>query len=138
VAPRVRQGTAVIAAAVVLAYVSVAGLTEVGDFAIWQANLSWLALAAFVCGVLLSFVGEGSAWLAVASSVLAVLIFGGLWNYIFWSFLGEVASFAELAISNPFLYLVLPRSAVILFITFMLGLLGSVAATLLLPDRYRI
>jgi hypothetical protein len=137
VASRIRQGTSVIAAAVVLVYVSMAGLTELRNFAVWPASLAWLALAAFVCGFLLALVGEGGAWRIVASSVLAVLLFAGLWNYIFWSFLGEYASFFELGMSNPYLYLVLPRCALILLTTAPLGLLGVVTATILLPDEYR-
>jgi hypothetical protein len=137
VASRIRQGTSVIAAAVVLVYVSMAGLTELRNFAVWPASLAWLALAAFVCGVLLALVGEGGAWRIVVSSVLAVLLFAGLWNYIFWSFLGEYASFFELGMSNPYLYLVLPRCALILLTTAPLGLLGVVTATILLPDEYR-
>jgi len=134
----VRQGTAIIAAAVVLAYVSMAGLTELHDFAIWPASLVWLAVAAFVCGVLLAIIGEGGAWHIVGSSVLAALLFAGLWNYIFWSFLGEHASFWELGMSNPYINLVLPRCALILLITAPMGLLGVVAATILLPDEYRL
>jgi hypothetical protein len=137
-ASRIRQGTSVIAAAAVLAYVSMAGLTELRDFALWPASLAWLVLAAFVCGVLLSLVGEGGAWLSVASSVLAVLLFAGLWNFVFWSFLGQYASFFELGMSNPFLYLVLPRCALILLTTAPMGLLGAVAATILIPDEYRL
>ncbi len=135
---RIRQGTSVIAAAVVLAYVSMAGLTEIRDFAVLPANLAWLVVAAFVCGVLLALVGEGGAWRIVASCVLAVLLFAGLWNYIFWSFLGEYASFIELGMSNPFLYLVLPRCALILLAAAPLGLLGAVAATIVVPDEYRL
>ncbi len=137
-ATRVRQCTSIIAAAMVLAYVSVAGLTEVRDFALFPASLAWLAVAAFLCGVLLSLIDEGGAWHIVASSLLAVLLFAGLWNYIFWSFLGEYASFFELGMSDPFIYLVLPRCALILFTTALVGLLGAVAATILLPDEYRL
>lgn len=134
----VRKWTAIIAAAVVLAYVGMTGLTEFRDFAIWPANLLWLAVAAFVCGVLLALIGTGSAWHIVASSVLAVLLFAGLWNYIFWSFLGEHASFWELGMSNPYINLVLPRCALILLIAAPMGLLGVVAATILVPDAYRL
>lgn len=136
--PWIKQATSVIAAALVLAYVSMAGLTEIRDFAIFPANLLWLVVAAFLCGVLLALVGEGGAWRIVASCVLAVLLFAGLWNYIFWSFLGEYASFVELGMSNPFIYLVLPRCALILLTAAPLGLLGAVAATIVVPDEYRL
>ena len=136
-ASRFRQATSVVAAAVVLAYVSMAGLTEIRDFALLPANLVWLVVAAFVCGVLLVLIGEGGTWRVVVSCVLAVVLFAGLWNCIFWSFLGEYASFFELGISNPFIYLVVPRCALILLTTAPVGLLGAVAATILVPDEYR-
>jgi hypothetical protein len=102
------------------------------------ANLAWLVVAAFLCGVLLALIGEGGAWRIVASCVLAALLFAGLWNYIFWSFLGEYASFLEIGMSNPFISLVVPRCALMLLTAAPLGLLGVVAATILVPDEYRL
>jgi len=134
---KVRQWTAIVAAAVVLAYVGIVAVTEVRDFALWSANLTWLGVIAAICGALLALVSEGAVWSIVVASVLAVLIFAGLWSYIFWSFLGEYFSFLELIVSNLFIFQVLPRSALILITTLLLGLLGTVAATILLPDRYR-
>jgi hypothetical protein len=135
--PKVRQWTAIVAAAIVLAYVSMAAVTEVRGFALWPTNLAWMGVSAAICGALLALIDEGAVWLIVVASALAVLIFVGLWSYIFWLFLGELFSFSELVISNLFIYQVLPRSVVILITSLPLGLLGTVAATIFLPDRYR-
>jgi hypothetical protein len=88
-------------------------------------------------GVLLALMGERGAWHIVASSMLAVLLFAGLWNCIFWSFLGEYASYFELSMSNPFILLVLPRCVLILITTVPFGLLGTVVASILLPNQVR-
>jgi hypothetical protein len=129
---------ATVAAALVLTYVGTAALSEVGDFGLWPASLTWLGVAAVVCGALLALIGGGAAWSMVAASVLAALLFAGLWNMIYWTFLGVYVDFFEITISNPFLYQVLPRCAIIVLTTAPLGLIGVVAATILLPERYRL
>jgi hypothetical protein len=134
---KVRQWTAIVAAAVVLAYVGIVAVTEVRDFALWPASLAWLGVFAAICGALLALISDGAAWSIVVASVLAVMIFAGLWSYIFWLFLGEFVSLLEIIVSNLFIFQVLPRSAVVLITTVLLGLLGVVAATIFLPDRYR-
>lgn len=135
--PKVKQWTAIVAAGIVLAYVGTVAISEVRDFALWPASLAWLALCAVICGVLLAIVSDSAAWSMVAVSVLAGLIFGGLWSYILWSFLGEHFSFLELLASNLFIFQVLPRMGVIFITTVPLGLLGVVATTILLPYPYR-
>lgn len=134
----IRRWVTTVAAALVLTYVSTAALSEVGDFGLWPASLAWLGVAAVVCGALLALIGSSAAWLMVTASVLATLLFAGLWNMIYWTFLGAYVGFFEIAISNPFLYQVLPRCAIILITTAPLGLVGVVAATILLPERYRL
>lgn len=135
---RVRRWTAIIAAAVVLAYVGTVTVSEVRDFALWPAGFVWLSVFAVVCGGLLALISDGAAWSIAVASVLAVLILAGLWSYIFWSFLGEYFSYFELIVSTPFISQVFRQSFVILITTVPLGLLGVVAATLLLRDRYRL
>jgi hypothetical protein len=129
----VRQWTAIIAAALVLVYVSTAAI-KVRDFALWPTSLAVLCVSAVICGVLLAFVNSGAAWSVVAASALAVLIFTGVWSYIFWSFLGEYFSLFEIVISTPFIYQVLLPSGMILVTTVPFGLLGSVAVRIFLPE----
>ena len=135
---KVRHWTAVIATALVLTYVSISTLSEVRDFSLWAGSLEWLAVAALVCGLLLALVGGGNASSIVAASVLSAFLFAGVWHYILWSFLGEYISFFEVGLSNLFILQVLPRCALILIITAPLGLVGFVAATILLPDSYHL
>jgi hypothetical protein len=136
--PEVRRWTAIIAAAVILAYVGTVTVSEVRDFALWPASLVWLSVFAVICGGLLALISDGAVWSTVVASVLAVLIFAGLWSYIFWSFLGEWFPYSELIVSTPFISRVFRQSFVILITTIPLGLLGAVAATIFPPDRYRL
>jgi len=136
---KVRQWTAIMAAALVLAYVSIAAATEVRDFALWQASWTWLGVFAAICGALLALVNgsdHGDFWYIVVAPVLAVLILAGEWCYILWSFLGEYVSLYEIMVSNLFIYQVLSRSFLILIIAVPFGLLGFVVAKVFLPDRY--
>jgi hypothetical protein len=134
----VRRWTAIIAAAVVLAYVGTVTVSEVRDFALWPAGLIWLSVFAVICGVLLALISDGAGWSIVMASVLAVLIFAGLWSYIFWAFLGKYFSYFELIVSTPFISQVFRQGFVILITTVPLGLLGVAAATIFVPDRYRL
>ena len=127
--PKVRQWTAAIAAALVLAYVDTVTVSEIQDFALWQAGFVWIGVFAVGCGVLLALINEDAIWPAVVAPALAVLIFAGVWSYVFWSFLGEYFSYFELLLSTPFLSQVLPQGIVILVTTVPMGLLGIVAAT---------
>ena len=135
---KVRWWTAIMAAALVLAYVGTAAAPEVRDFALWQASLAWLCIFAATCGALLALVNDsvrGAFWSIVAAPVLAVMILAGVWCYILWSFLGEFLSLFEIMVSNLFNYQVL-RSFFILITAVPFGLLGVVVAKAFLPDRY--
>lgn len=126
--PPVRQWTATVAAALVLAYVDTVTVSEIQDFALWPAGLVWMGVFAVGCGVLLALINEDAIWSAVVAPLLAVLVFAGVWSYVFWSFLGEYFSYFELIVSTPFLSQVLPQGIVILITTIPMGLLGVVAA----------
>ena len=137
--PKVKQWTAIMAAALVLAYVSTAAATEVRDFALWQASSAWLGVFAAICGVLLALINgsnDGAAWYIVVAPVLAVLILAGVWCYILWSFLGEHLSLYEIMVSNLFINQVITRSFLILIITVPFGLLGVAVVKVFLPERY--
>ncbi len=129
--PKVRQWTAIIAAAVVMAYVDTMTVSEIKNFALWQGGLVWMGVFAAGCGVLLALINDDAVWSVIVAPVLAVLIFAGVWSYVFWSFLGEYFSYFELLLSTPFLSQVLPQGIVILATTIPMGLLGVVVATVL-------
>ncbi len=137
---KVRQWTAIMAAALVLAYVSTAAVTEVRDFALWQASWTWLGVFAAICGALLALINgsdDTAAWsIVVAPPVLAVLILAGVRCYILWSFLGEYLSLSEIMLSNLFIYQVVSRSFLLLIVAVPFGLLGVAAVKVFISDRY--
>jgi hypothetical protein len=135
--PRIRRWAAVVATAIVLAYVSTVAVTQVRDFALWPANLVWLGAVSAVCGVLLALIDEDTVRLMVVASGLAVLISAGVWGYILWSLMGDYFSLFELMASNLFVLQVIPRSAMIFVTTLFMGFLAIVAVTIFVPDRYR-
>jgi preprotein translocase subunit SecY len=135
--PRIRRWAAVVATAIVLAYVGTVAVTQVRDSALWPADLGWLGAVSAVCGVLLALIDEDTIRLMVVASGLAVLIFAGVWSYILWSLLGDYFSLFELMVSNFFVLQVIPRSAMIFGTTLFMGLLAIVAVTTFVPDRYR-
>ena len=136
--PIVRQWTSILAAAAVLAYAGTIAITEIKDFALWQINFLWLCVLAFVCGVLLTLIGNRALRSMVMASVLASLTVAGIWSYILWSFLGELLrgniSYVEFLVSNTFWLYVIPRSAVVLLVTMLLGS-GAIVATRLLTGK---
>ena len=133
---RVRQGTAIVAAALVLAYVGAVSVSKVRDFAPWPANLLWLSVVSVICGVLLALSSDGAVRSIVVASVVAVLIFGGLRSYMVWTLLGQYVSLSDLVLSDLVLLYVIQRGLLMLLVSALFGLLGAVVTLVFLPDRY--
>ena len=134
---KVRQGTLVLAAALVVAYMGAVSISQVRDFAPWPANLAWLSFFSAICGVLLALSNDRAAQSMVVASGLAVLIFAGIWSYILWALLGEHISLIDLILSD-FMFLYVIRLGFLIFlVSVFCGLLGTVVALTLFPDRYR-
>jgi len=133
--PRVREWTAIVAAAIVLAYVGTVAVTEVQNYALWPFDIGWLSAFSAVCGVLLALVCDNAIRSMIAASGLAVLIYVGLWDYTLWSFLGDYFSPFELMVSNLFILQVLPRSAVIFGTAVLVGLLAVVVVGVVQGSR---
>lgn len=126
---RVRQGTEVVAAALVLAYVGTVAFSHVGDFAPWSTNLLWLSVASAICGALLalsSLSGEEAVWSIIAAPVLAVLIFGSVWIYIWWALAGQYISLFDLILSDFVFLYVVQRGFVMFLVSVPFGVLGAV------------
>jgi len=127
--------TGILAAAAVLAYAGTIAITEVRDFALWRISFLWLCVLAFVCGALLTIISNRALWSMVMASVLASLTVASIWSYILWSFLrellGEHISYVEFLVSNTFWLYVIPRSAVVLLVTMLLGVAAIVATKML-------
>ncbi|MCP4540365.1 MAG: hypothetical protein GY832_24775 [Chloroflexi bacterium] len=135
--PKAKEWTAILAAAMILAYVSTAAVTQMHDYAFWSISLAGVGVFAAICGALLALVNKRAIASTITASAIATLIFAGLWSYIFWSFLGEYLSFLEIFISNLFFLWVLPQSALILTITTLSGLSGLVFVKAIVPERYQ-
>lgn len=133
--PIVWRWTSILAAAAVLAYAGTIAITEIKDFALWQINFLWLCVLAFVCGVLLTLIGSRALWSMAMASALASLTVASIWSYILWSFLRELLrehiSYIEFLVSNTFWLYVIPRGAVVLMVTMLLGSAAIVATSLL-------
>ncbi len=133
---RVRQGTAIVAVALVLAYVGTVSVSKVRDFAPWPANLLWLIVISAICGVLLALSSDGADWSIAVASLLAVLIFGGLQSYMIWVLLGQYVSLFDLVLSDFVLVYVTQRGILMLMVSALFGLLGAVVTRAFLPDHY--
>lgn len=137
---RLRQSLAMIAVALVLAYVGTAAVARVRGFAPWEGDLLWLIVAAFVCGILLTLTNDDAIWLMMAASVLAVLIFIGLWSVIFWMSLEQSIPILDLLLSDFVFIYFAQRSSLLLFLSVLFGLLGValvMALQIFLPEQYR-
>jgi hypothetical protein len=128
----VRRWLCTVAAAAVLAYVGTVAVTEVKDFALLRFGFLWLCAFALISGALLAMTSDRAFWSMVWASALAAVTLAGLWSYIWWSFLGEHLSYFEVLKSNLFMLHVLPRSAVVFFVTMPLGLLAIVFTKMLI------
>ena len=134
---KARQGTTVLAAALVLAYLGAVSISQVRDFAPWPANLAWLSFFSAMCGILLAISNDRAARSMVVASALAVPIFAGIWSYILWALLGEYISFFDLILSDFMFLYVIRLGALIFVVSTFFGLLGTVLALTIVPDRYR-
>ncbi|MBI3942333.1 MAG: hypothetical protein HY326_04915 [Chloroflexi bacterium] len=128
--------SAVMATAIVLAYTATFTFSSLHDFAIWPLNVGWLTIISLLCGALLSIISKRSLWLIVASALLGVVFFGGMWSYIALQFLGQLFNFSEIILSDfVFLYVVQQGTGMFMF-TSLFGLVGAVAARVIIPDQY--
>lgn len=134
---RLKQGTAVIAAALIVGYMGLISVSEVGDYVPWSAGFLGLGIAAALCGILLALIDEQAIRLMSMACVLGVLIFGGFWSIASWALLGEQISFLELVLSDLVFSYVLRRGILLLLISILFGLLGTVGMQIILPSHYR-
>jgi hypothetical protein len=130
--PRIRQISAVVAAALVIAAVSVLTLTPIGPFLVGRISLLWLGVTAALCGALLAMSSERALLLVTVAAGLAVVIFGGVWSYLVWVLIGQdlsaVVSFWELALSDYVFLYVAQRGAIIFMFSAAFGVVGAVIA----------
>ena len=134
---RIRQASAIIAAAIVLAYLGLVALSEVKRFAPFAADTNWLIVGAFICGVLFALISDRAIESMFLAAVLAVIVFIGIWGFFFWRFFGAYFSLFELMISNRFFAEVFPRTLLMFSLSTIVGIIAAVIVMLVIPDQYR-
>ena len=135
---RLKQSTAVVSVALVLAYVGLTSLSDIRDYAPWPANLLGLSLVSVLCGSLLALIDQKALSLMSFASVLSVLIFGSFWSLASWSLVRVQVSLLELILSDLVFLYVAQRGALLFAVSILFGLIGATGMQILLPDRYHI
>ena len=138
-----RLAAAVVAAALILALVDIVSVSSMRDFVPWSGSLVWMVVISIICGVLLALISPRAAWMIVAASVVAVLVFASLWSYTSWVLLEPYISLLDLSVSDVILsdmviLYVSSRGAVMFMSNAAFGLLGAVATLAFLPGGYHL
>jgi hypothetical protein len=127
---RLREVSAVVAAAMVIAAIGVWTMTPVGPAVVGRLSALWLCAAAALCGALLSMTSGRGLALMIVADALAVVIFGGLRCCLLWARLSEqlaaIVSFWELAFSDYVTLYVAQRGGIVFLISAIFGILGAV------------
>ncbi len=133
-----RSAGVTLAAALILALVSLITLSDVRAIIPGQPGAIWLCSAGFLCGILLAFVAERpfvSISLAVGS---ATILFGLTWTTIVWTLLGRGSfSFIEVGLSDLVSLYLMPRALLMTLLTELPGLVAVGATMLATPARFR-
>jgi hypothetical protein len=132
-----RQSMAVIAAAVILAYMGLISLSHLRDYVAWPADMLALSIVAALCGALLALAESEALHLYLIASVVSALLFGGFWAYATWGVLGNSIPFVDLLFSDFVLLYVVQRSFLLVAPCLVFGLLGVLGVQLLLPKILR-
>jgi hypothetical protein len=132
-----RQSMAVIAAAVILAYMGLISLSHLRDYVAWPADMLALSIVAALCGMLLALAESKALHLYLIASVVSALLFGGFWAYATWGVLGSSIPLVELLFSDLVLLYAVQRSFLLVTPCLVFGLLGVLGVQLLLPKILR-
>jgi hypothetical protein len=132
-----RQSMAVIAAAVILAYMGLISLSHLRDYVAWPADMLALSIVAALCGALLALAESEALHLYLIASVVSALLFGGFWAYATWGVLGSSIPFVELLFSDLVFFYAVQRSFLLVTPCLVFGLLGVLGVQLLLPKILR-
>lgn len=136
---RVRQITEIIAVGTILAYLGVAAVSPMDNYAIVPASLVAVILASGFCGALLALITDRAVQSMALASLLALFLFGGIRAYVIaWTLTSKQIPFglAELAISDAVFQYVMQRG---LFMFVASGLVGAFCAAVMivvLPMHY--
>lgn len=138
-ARRIAQYASIAAVASLLAYLGAASVPPMRYFAPAPASLGLVLLAAALAGLLLAFVTDQAPLSVVIAVILALLLFAGIRAVTVGMALRRLISVGvfELISSDAVLLYTLQRGLIMYFAAGLLGLIGSVAGLLLIPQRYR-
>jgi hypothetical protein len=133
----VRHGAVIVAVALALAYVGMVSVSrEIRGFAPWPADLFWLAIVSFICGILLGLSIKNAFRAILLASVLAVVIFGTLWSYVYWVLVGDYIPLFDLIISDLVSLYVFQWGFFIFMVSALCGLIGTAVSMAVVSSDY--
>ena len=133
----VRQSSAVLAVAFVLAYVGLISLSHIRDYVPWPADMLALSLAAALCGALLAAAESRAILLFTLAAILSVFLFGGFWSYASWALLRGQLPVLDILFSDFVFIYTVQRGFILVAPSIVFGLLGVFGVQLLLPKIMR-
>ena len=132
-----RQGAVIVAVALALAYVGTVSVSgEIRGFAPWPADLFWLAVVSFICGILLGLSVKNAFRAILLASVLAVVIFGALWSYVYWVLIGDYIPLFDLILSDQVSLYVFQWGFFIFMVSALCGMIGTVVPMAVISSDY--
>ena len=137
---KILRVSAIIAIALLLAYIGAAATPPMHNYAPVPASLYTVIVATLCCSVLLALATDQAVQSIVAATALALFLFGGIRaGVIAWSLTHQDIPFTlyELAISDSVFQYTLHRGLFMYMVSGLLGMLGAVLAMIAIPDRFR-
>jgi len=133
----IRQCSAVMAVASILAYFGLISLTHIQDYVPWPADMLALSLVAAISGAVLAAAESRAILLFALAAILSTLLFGGFWTYASWALLrGQLPALDILFSDYVFTYTV-QRGFILVAPSIVFGLLGVFGVQLLLSKVLR-
>lgn len=133
----IRQSSAVLAVASILAYVGLISLSHIRDYVPWPADMLALSLVAALCGALLAAAESRAILLFALAAISSVFLFAGYWAFASWTLLrGQLPALDILLSDYVFVYTV-QRGFLLVAPSIVFGLLGVFGVQLLLSKVLR-
>ncbi|MDE0143703.1 MAG: hypothetical protein OXI80_03555 [Caldilineaceae bacterium] len=133
----IRQSSAVLAVASILAYVGLISLSHIRDYVPWPADMLALSLVAALCGALLAAAESRAILLFALAAILSAFLFGSYWAFASWALLrGQLPALDILFSDYVFVYTV-QRGFLLVAPSIVFGLLGVFGVQLLLSKVLR-
>ena len=136
---RIKQYTATIALAMSIAYLGMATVPPMRNFAPMPATLWIVILFSAIGGFLLVFVTSRAPQSMAIASLLAMLFFAGIRAYVVGWRLSQFISFTffELIFSDSVFLYTMHRGLFLFLSSGLMGIMGAVVGIMVIPDRLR-